>query len=165
MAKVYLLCGKICSGKSRYAKRLAKERNAVILSCDELMLALFDPLLGDSHDAISEKAQLYLLNRTYDILAAGTSVILDWGFWQLWRRRAIEAALGERGAAFEWHYIHVADAVWRRNIAERNSAVLSGTAQDSYFVDEGLLNKLDSLFEEPDRSEMNVWYENTRQDA
>ena len=42
MANVFLICGKICSGKSTYAKKLAKTHNAVILSVDEIMLAIFD---------------------------------------------------------------------------------------------------------------------------
>ncbi len=35
MAKVYLICGKICSGKSYYSKQLKEKFNAVILSSDE----------------------------------------------------------------------------------------------------------------------------------
>lgn len=35
MAKVYLICGKICSGKSYYSKQLKEKINAVILSPDE----------------------------------------------------------------------------------------------------------------------------------
>ena len=41
MAKVFLICGKICSGKSTYARKLMENRQAVLLSADEIMLALF----------------------------------------------------------------------------------------------------------------------------
>ena len=41
MAEVIMMCGRICSGKSTYAKRLSREKNAVILSVDEITLALF----------------------------------------------------------------------------------------------------------------------------
>jgi predicted kinase len=41
MGKVILICGKIGSGKTTYAERLAKELNAVNISQDELMLGLF----------------------------------------------------------------------------------------------------------------------------
>jgi uridine kinase len=34
MAKVILICGKICSGKTTYAKRLLCENKAVLLSTD-----------------------------------------------------------------------------------------------------------------------------------
>lgn len=35
MSKIYLICGKICSGKSYYAKALKDENHAVISSTDE----------------------------------------------------------------------------------------------------------------------------------
>ena len=41
MAKVILICGKICSGKSTYAQQLRRENRAVVLSIDEVMLAFF----------------------------------------------------------------------------------------------------------------------------
>ena len=50
MAEVILLCGKIAVGKTTYAAYLQRNRNAVVLSCDELMLSLFDSCLGDKHD-------------------------------------------------------------------------------------------------------------------
>ena len=40
MAKVILLCGKICCGKSSYAGRIRKENCAAVLSVDEIMLLL-----------------------------------------------------------------------------------------------------------------------------
>ena len=40
MARVFLVCGKLCSGKSICAETLKKEHKAVILSVDEITLAL-----------------------------------------------------------------------------------------------------------------------------
>ena len=39
MAKVILICGKICSGKSTYAEQLRIKERAAVLSVDEIMLA------------------------------------------------------------------------------------------------------------------------------
>ena len=39
MPKVIMICGKLCSGKSTYAKKLQQEGKAVVLSIDEIMLA------------------------------------------------------------------------------------------------------------------------------
>ena len=36
MAKIIVICGKICCGKSYYANQIKEKENAVILSCDEL---------------------------------------------------------------------------------------------------------------------------------
>lgn len=155
MAKVFLICGKICSGKTTYAGKLAREESAVILSCDELMLSLFDPLLGERHDEISRRANAYLMGLAVKIAEAGTSVILDWGFWTRAGRQAATAFFREKGLACEWHYVGVSDEQWERNIEKRNEEVLAGTVQ-AYFVDEGLMKKLLSRFEEPDDTEIDV---------
>lgn len=161
MNKVILLCGKICSGKSTYAKKLIHKEKAVLLSCDELMLALFDPLLGDKHDVISERTQQYLYQKSLDIIAAGANVLLDWGYWQKSRRDAARAFYAEKGIATEFHYIDISDENWQKNVAERNAAVLNGKS-DAYFIDQGLAEKFERLFEAPSREEMDVWYVNER---
>ena len=38
--KVYLMCGKICSGKSTHAAALRIQHHAAVLSVDEITLAL-----------------------------------------------------------------------------------------------------------------------------
>jgi len=155
MAKVFLICGKICSGKTTYAEKLAKKESGVILSSDELMLSLFDPLLGEKHDEISRRANAYLMELAVKIAQAGTSVILDWGFWTHGGRLEATAFFREKGVECEWHYVRVSDEQWERNIEKRNAEVLAGTVQ-AYFVDEGLKNKLLSRFEEPDHTEIGV---------
>ena len=37
MAEITAVCGKICSGKTFYCRRLLLEKCAVLLSCDELL--------------------------------------------------------------------------------------------------------------------------------
>lgn len=49
MAKVIMVCGKICSGKSTYAECLRKKNNAVLLSIDEIMLAMFGQHVGEMY--------------------------------------------------------------------------------------------------------------------
>lgn len=46
MGKVILICGKICSGKSRYAYQIKQQENAVILSRDEATDDLTDNAQG-----------------------------------------------------------------------------------------------------------------------
>ena len=60
MTKIILLCGEICSGKSTYANKIKLKYNAVILSCDELMLELFEEQLGNNHRIILQKVKNYL---------------------------------------------------------------------------------------------------------
>ena len=80
MAKVILICGKICSGKSTYGESLRLRENAALLSIDEIMLSLFGQHCGDKHDEYSEKAQTYLFHKSLELIEVGVDVILDWGF-------------------------------------------------------------------------------------
>ena len=62
------------------------------------------------------------------------------------------------GVAIEWHYIDIDDKTWYENINKRNEQVLAGKGGTSFYVDEGLLNKLKSKFEEPILDKMDIVY-------
>ena len=151
MSKIILICGAICSGKSTLARRLAKEESAVILSNDELTKAIGDDL-GEAHDAIAGRTQLYLRGKAVEIVRAGVSVILEWGFWRRADRDDISRYLDERNIPYEWHCMEVTPEQLRRNAAERNAH----PGPSDYLVDEGLLQKCLSAFEPPAPGEMDV---------
>ena len=81
-AEMILICGKICAGKTTYAKKLMKEKRAVRLNSDEIMLSLFDPFLGENHEAVLHKVMEYIYRKSLEIYETGISVILEGGFWQ-----------------------------------------------------------------------------------
>ena len=89
MAKVFLICGKICSGKGFYTRRLKEKEHAVVLSCDEVENDLFHHKFGTRHDEISADIKAYLRKKAADIARAGCNVILDWGFWSREERRSV----------------------------------------------------------------------------
>lgn len=151
---VILVCGRLCSGKTTYVKELVRERSGVHLSCDELMLHIFDPLLGDKFDEISAKCCEYLYTLAERISDSGGTAVLDFGFWMKKQREELSA----RFAQHEWHYLDVSDEEWHRRIAKRNELVAAGKV-DAYYVDDGLMQKFESRFEKPERSEIDVWVE------
>ena len=77
MAKVILVCGRICCGKTTYAHRLAKERRATVLSVDEVMLAMFGQHCGDMHDTYAARTKQYLLAKAAELIASGR-VQVNW---------------------------------------------------------------------------------------
>lgn len=152
MAEVILICGKICSGKSTWAKALCRESGALCLSVDELMLALLPERLGDLHDEVAARAQGYLLRQAARIARAGVPVVLDWGFWARRDRDAARAFFAAKGLPCRLFYREVSPEQLRRNIAARNARVRSGEG-GAYFVDEGLLRKMEARFEPPGAEE------------
>ena len=147
MAKVIMTCGKLCSGKSTYARKLKDELGAVILSIDDLMLALFPEGTGEMHDTYVRRTENYLLEQSLQILATGTDVILE-------QRDRLRAFYAEHRAACEIHYLRISQEEWNRRIRQRNER--QGDDPSVYFVDEGLLRKFESIFEEPAAEEADV---------
>ena len=162
MAEIILMCGMICSGKSHHAKRLAKEKNAVILSTDEATKILINNEQGDFYLEFVDKVNLYLRKKAVDIVKTGTNVILDWGFWTKEDRRNIKSFLSENGVSYSMYFISISDSDWERNIKERNERIEKGEGGSDFYVDEGLKNKVLSVFEAPDKSEIDYVILNER---
>lgn len=153
MAEVIMTCGKLCSGKSTYARKLAEERGAVILSVDEITLAVFRNEAGDMLDEYVRRIQDYLYGKSLEIAAAGTDVILDWGFWTSSEREYARNFYRQHGVRCELHYLDITDDLWKQRIAERNRLVSAGEVS-AYYVDKGLEEKFAGIFQLPDESEI-----------
>ena len=157
MAKLIAICGKVCSGKSYYAATLKEKENAVILSCDDVTMTLFDNDLGDNHDVMVKKIMTHLKDVSLKIIATGTNVILDWGFWSKKDREELTEYYKNNDVPIEWHYICVDDQTWEKNIKERNKRVEEGNGGSDFHVGEGLKNKVLSRWIEPTKEEIDIW--------
>ncbi|MDE5861282.1 MAG: ATP-binding protein [Ruminococcus sp.] len=156
MAKVVMVCGRICSGKSTYAEKLRMEYNAVLLSVDEIMLTVFGQNAGEKHDEYVVKIKEYLLKKIPEFISVGINVILDWGFWTRQERDFTKNFCKMRDIACELHYIDITDEVWRQRINNRNEMVSAGKSE-FYFIDKALADKFSSVFEVPDKQEIDVF--------
>ena len=154
MAKVYLICGKICCGKTTYAQKLCNENNAVLLSVDEITLALFGQHCGDKHDEYVERTEKYLLNKSLELIENKINVVLDWGFWTKAERKAVKEFYKSRNIECELHYIDISDKTWKSRLHMRNNAVLANETS-AYYVDDNLAEKFASIFEVPSEEEIN----------
>ena len=150
--KVIMTCGKICSGKSTYARKMREEYKAVILSVDDITLAMFGQDVGDKHDEYVGKLEEYLFGKSVEIVETGTNVVLDWGFWLRSERDYARNFYAKHGIAFELHYINVSDEEWDRRLEKRNADVTAGRII-AYYVDDGLKAKFREMFEPPEENE------------
>ena len=152
MAKVILICGRLCSGKTTLARRIRQEQGGLLLSADEILTTVFHQDTGDRHEMILRDIKRYLLDKAVEAVGQGVDVLLDWGFWTREERKQTEAFFAQRGILREWLFTSMTREEHLSAIAHRNELVRAGRAQD-YFVDEGLLRKAESLFEEPTAEE------------
>ena len=116
----------------------------MILSIDEITLCLFPEGAGEKHDVYVLRAEQYLLSLSLQILRAGRDVILDWGLWTKAQRDRSEI-----------HYLKISPEEWENRIRKRN-AQQKKEEPASYLVDEGLLRKVEELFEEPSETETDL---------
>lgn len=156
MAEVIMTCGRLCSGKSTYAVRMRNEKRAVVLSIDEITLALFRNEAGDMLDEYVERTRAYLYEKSLEIIETGIDVVLDWGFWTAQERKFAREYYGSRGIRCSLHYLDISEEEWERRIAKRNEAVKAGECS-AYFVDEGLAQKFRDIFEVPSADEIDVY--------
>ena len=161
MAKVYLICGKICSGKSYYSKQLKEKFNAVILSPDEATYDLIQNVQGEFYNVFCDRLLKFLNKKAVEIVKAGANVIYERGLWSKAERDKTKQFLKENNTEIELHYVHVSDDVWKKQIEERNKRIEEGNSGADFYLDKGLMKKLISNFEEPTEDEVDVWYENS----
>ena len=152
MAKVIVLVGRLCCGKTTYANEIIAGEGGVLLSADELMQSIFPEPLGDQYDVFSARGIAYLYHLARQLVQGGVNVVLDFGGWNPDARRAAREAL--EGLEQDWRYLDVPDDEWRRRIAKRNAAIAAGEGKlNEYYVDDGLLEKANRLFSPPEESE------------
>lgn len=157
MSTVYLICGKICCGKTTYAKQLCVKNNAVLLSVDEITLALFGQHCGKNHDKYVKQSEDYLLDKSLEFLKKSINVVLDWGFWTKEERQSVKEFYKSCNIECELHYIEISDETWKYRLNKRNLAVLAEETS-AYYVDDHLAAKFASIFEVPNADEFDVIY-------
>lgn len=158
MGKVIIVCGKICSGKSYYSNSIKDSLNAVIISPDEATYELINNEQGEFYNVFSERLNKYLTKKVGEIAQAGANVIFERGLWSKEDRKNIREYYKNKGIECEIHYVCVDDDTWKQNIIERNNRIDEGKGGSDFYLDEGLLKKLKSKWEEPNKEEIDVIY-------
>lgn len=162
MGKVILVCGKICSGKSYYSKAIKESLNGVIISPDEATYDLINNEQGEFYNVFSARLNKYLTKKVGEIAQAGANVIFERGLWSHAERKEVRDYHKNNGIECEIHYVCVDDETWKQNIAERNQRVLDGNGGSDFYLDEGLMKKLESKWEEPTKDEVDVVHKVSR---
>ena len=96
------------------------------------------------------------MKKAVEIVKAGCNVILDWGFWTKAERQETTKYFNQFGIDVELIYVGIVQLRWKQLIEERNNKIKNGNGGSDFYVDEGLMEKLLSKFEEPTRDEINV---------
>ena len=113
---------------------------------------------GEFYNVFSKRLNKYLTKKVGEIAQAGANVIFERGLWSKEDRKNIREYYKNKGIDCEIHYVCVDDETWKQNIIERNNRIDEGKGGSDFYLDEGLLKKLESKWEEPSREEVDVIY-------
>jgi len=115
---LFLMVGLPASGKTTAARRLELEHDALRLTKDEWMKALY----GEHNPAsASDVIEGRLVEIGLRALELGTNVVIDFGLWGRDERSAMRQAAADRGADVEMHYFEVSSAEQRRRLDRRQA--------------------------------------------
>jgi predicted kinase len=159
MPKVIILCGKIACGKTYYGNYLREKLRGIILSVDDLMLALSDHCLGDNHDDIANRCEQYFYKLAESMILQGINVIIDFGYWKKSERQEARTFFQKRNIPMELHYVSINEEKRLNQLEERNERLIKESSSNNdrvYIISEELRARLDSKFEIPTKDEIDV---------
>lgn len=155
MSEIKLLCGKIASGKTTFAKQWCIQHpHTILLSVDELMLAVQDTCPGRSAHVRMEQGILhYFYQLSEQLLREGCDVIIDHGYWLRKEREEAYAYYRQRGITVKLHYLPIAEAEQKRRIDMRKQNPHKNRYDD---MDEDKMHYLNTFFESLSEQDMHV---------
>lgn len=121
-ATLHFLCGKIASGKSTLAQQLVRGQQAVLLSEDTWLAALYLGQITQLADYI-EKSRLLksaLELHLVTLLQKGITLVLDFPANTPEQRQWLKGLAEQAGCSYCCHVLNVSDEECKRRLAARN---------------------------------------------
>lgn len=147
--KLLMICGKIASGKSTLAARLAQAPDTVLVSEDFWLARLYPGEIATIEDyaRCTRRLREAMAPLAADLLRS-VSVVLDFQANTPASRAWMRAIFEKAGAAHELHYLRASDAVCKARLGARNAR-----GEHEYRVSEAEFDLFTSHFVEPSAEE------------
>jgi predicted kinase len=113
---LFLTVGLPCTGKTTAARRIEIEREALRLTKDEWVKALYG---HENPPSAQDVIEGQLIEIGLRVLELGNNVVIDYGLWSRDERSALRQAGKDRGAIVEMFYFELAPAEQRRRLDRR----------------------------------------------
>lgn len=120
---LHMVCGKIASGKSTLASRLASRQETVLIAEDDWLYALFSDQLTSIADYVrcTSKLRTIMGPHISSLLTAGISVVLDFPANTVETRAWMRGILEKTNAAHHLHVLHASDETCLARLKQRNA--------------------------------------------
>lgn len=145
---LFLMVGLPGTGKTTAARRIASEQDALRLTKDEWMKALYG---HENPSWASDVIEGRLIEIGLRALELGNNVVLDFGLWSRDERSALRQAAADLGATAKLHYLELAPAEQRRRLERRQA----DAPHTTWPMSDEELAQWSTLFEVPTPGELN----------
>jgi predicted kinase len=147
LGKLYFFCGKMGAGKSTKSKTLAAEKNAVLLSEDNLLSSLYPDQIDTFNDYLKYSALLKPVIKLYvqNILQTGTNVVMDFPANTVRQRQWFCDLCQEIDVEHQLIYLNVSNDKCLAQIAKRRLE----QPERMKFDNETVFNQVTKFFEAP----------------
>jgi predicted kinase len=115
---LFLTVGLPGTGKTTEARRIEVEENALRLTKDEWVKALYGSANPPSASDVIEGRLIEIGLRALEL---GVNVVIDFGLWARDERSALRQAAADLGAAVEMRYFELTPAEQRRRLQRRQA--------------------------------------------
>ena len=117
-ATLFLTVGLPCTGKTTAARRVEAEHDALRLTKDEWVKALYGQENPRSAQDVIESRLIEIGLR---VLELGGNVVIDYGLWSRDERSALRQAAADVGATVEMRYFELPPDEQRRRLDQRQA--------------------------------------------
>lgn len=150
MAKLYLFCGKIASGKSTFANKLAEQDNHTLLSEDKWLATLFPNEIRSPQEfkIKSNRLEEALFDHLVQLLKTGINVVLDFHANTKLRRDWLMKIIKASNCENELHFFDLPDDVCKQRLRERNA-----TGKHEYQASDDMYDMFAKYFNPPSNDE------------
>ncbi|WP_022950966.1 AAA family ATPase [Leucothrix mucor] len=144
-------CGKMGAGKSTKSKALSAEKNAVLLSEDDWLSALYPKQINTFEDYLKYSAIIKPLVKSHvqSILKTGTNVVMDFPANTVRQRKWFKQLCDEIACEHELVFINVSNEQCLSQIAKRRKE----QPERAQFNTEAVFKHITTFFEAPLESE------------
>ena len=151
---VTVLCGRVAAGKSFLAEQM-RRKGALVLSCDEMMLTLFEHCLGpENHDKMALRCLRYLFSVAVQASELGQDVV-DYGMWLRAERHAARRIFREAGVKYRILLVETEEEIRLRRLSRRNEG-LRNADHRVYLIEGDLLKRMDAKWQPIGEDETDV---------
>ena len=149
-ARLFIMCGLPCSGKTTYANKLGEDKNATVFSLDKLVLSLFyEEDTFETHRKYVQRIEEVFFPIVKDLLRKSHSVVMDFPGHTLSERNKLRQIGQSVGSQTNLYYLKASLETITARVQKRNASPSNG----EYKIPEWLFKIILDKFEEPSSNE------------